>query len=455
MKTQGISLNVSAMQSLSTGKSTKVKESAFDSFMAGTASGATVKKQNSFAGKQQDVKTGKEGSNINSSSDEFNRHKISLTAEKPKSDVWTETADIEEISEDIVSFLKDTFGMSEEDIVDILEQLGLSAADLAFSLSADWNQVTLINVENIKAFIMEAHGVEDANLFLTSDIMSGELTDIMAGIQDILEESMGMDLESFLQSDNVLLQSFAEKLGQMLNQPEQAAGEQKTDDAALDLMQNAAASGTEDEIPVVVETSEDSGLSDLYQNSQQARTENVRQDQAESPLNAFVERLTQSFETVGTTETVSQDVTMTDIVQQVVNHIRIRVLPQTTSMELQLNPESLGRVNLNVTSNNGTATATLTVQNQMAKEALESQIAVLKENLESQGLKVESVEVNVSDFGFKHPEDSNNNQFGQQQQKKAPGKRFRFDAADEVEEESAADSADAVQTGDSVVDYTA
>lgn len=457
MKTQGISLNVSAMQSLSSGKSTKVKGSAFDSFMAGTASGATVKKQNSYAGKQQSVKTGKEGNSISSSGDDFNRHKISLTTGKQKSDVWTEAADLEEISEEVVSFLKDTFGMSEEDIVDILEQLGLSAADLAFSLSADLNQVTLINVENIKAFVMEAHGVEDANLFLTSDIMSGELTDIMAGIQDILEESMGMDIESFLQGDNVLLQSFAEKFGQVLNQPDQATGEQNADDAALDMMQNAAVSGAEEEIPVVVETSEESGLSDLYQNSQQTRSDSVRQEPDESPLNAFVERLTQSFEASSTAETVSQDVTMTNIVEQVVNHIRIRVLPQTTSMELQLNPESLGRVNLNVTSNNGTATATLTVQNQMAKEALESQITVLKENLESQGLKVEAVEVNVSEFGFKHPGDSGNNQF-EQQQKKAPGKRFRFDSAEEVEEVengSAADSGDVVQTGDSVVDYTA
>lgn len=455
MKTQGISLNVSAMQSLSTGKSTKVKGSAFDSFMAGSASGATVKKQTSSAPKQQGVKTGKEGSSISSSGDDFNRHKISLTSGKDKSQMWTETADLEEISEEVVSFLKDTFGMSEEDIVDILEQLGLGAADLAFSFSVELNQVTLVNVENIKAFIMEAHGVEDMNLFLTSDIMSGELTDIMAGIQDILEESIGMDLESFLQGDNVLLQSFAEKFGQLANQTEQTAVEEHADDAALDMMQNAAVSGAKDEIPVVVETSEESGMSNLNQNSQQKTSDGVRQEAVESPLNAFVERLTESFEAGETVETVSQDVTMTNIVEQVVNHIRIRVLPQTTSMELQLNPESLGRVNLNVTSNNGAATATLTVQNQVAKEALESQISVLKENLESQGLKVESVEVNVSEFGFKHPgDDSKNSQF-EQQQKKSSGRRFRFDTADEGQEDFAADTEDALQAGDSVVDYTA
>ena len=145
---------------------------------------------------------------------------------------------------------------------------------------------------------------------------------------------------------------------------------------------------------------------------------------------------------------------MQEIVDQVVNHIRIRVLPQTTSMELQLNPESLGRVHLSVSSNQGVATATLTVQNEMAKEVLESQLVVLRENLESQGLKVESVEVNVSNFGFKNQEDSNNHNFDQ---KKGSAKRFRVDAGeqaldgDNVSQETETER----QDGESIVDYTA
>lgn len=165
-----------------------------------------------------------------------------------------------------------------------------------------------------------------------------------------------------------------------------------------------------------------------------------------------MEKLSQSFEAVQEEVTAPREL-MTNIVDQVVNHIRIRVLPQTTSMELQLNPESLGRVNLNVTSNNGLATATLTVQNEVAKEALESQLTVLRENLESHGLKVESVEVNVSEFGFKNPEDSDH---GQYKQKKSQGRKFRYDVAEETEvEEVTTETAEDRRTGDSMVDYTA
>ncbi len=69
-------------------------------------------------------------------------------------------------------------------------------------------------------------------------------------------------------------------------------------------------------------------------------------------------------------------------------------------MELQLNPESLGKINLSVVAKDGIMTAHFTAQNEMVKEAIESQIQILKDNLNNQGLKVESIEVTVSNFSF-------------------------------------------------------
>ncbi len=445
MQTQGISLNASAVQSISSGKASKKGSSTFDSLLSQN----TVKKQDPVQGNMMGTKSKSE---INSSSDDFNQHKISLTSGKQNKTEWTEAVDLEEISEEVVSVLQETFGMSEEDIVDIFEQLGMVPADLVFSLAEDGQNVNLLNLENVKALVMEIHGVEDPNLFLTLDTMSDELNQIMTGIQDILENALGMDFEQLAQGNETLLQSFAEKLAQLAGDGTETVQELNPEDPSQDVLQNAAVTESSDEIPVVVEMSEESGLSDTYgEASDQNASRGVNPGQNESPLNAFVERLSQSFENVSQTEVVSAREMMTSIVDQVVNHIRIRVLPQTTSMELQLNPESLGRVNLNVTSQNGTATATLTVQNQVAKEALESQITVLKENLESHGLKVDSVEVNVSEFGFKKQEDSGNSQY---KQKKSQGRRLRLDAGSGTEEIS-----DEVQqeapSGDNVVDYTA
>ena len=51
-------------------------------------------------------------------------------------------------------------------------------------------------------------------------------------------------------------------------------------------------------------------------------------------------------------------------------------------LEMSLNPESLGKVNLNITSKDGVMTAQITTQNEVSKEALESQLQILKDNIE-------------------------------------------------------------------------
>ena len=82
-------------------------------------------------------------------------------------------------------------------------------------------------------------------------------------------------------------------------------------------------------------------------------------------------------------------------------------------------------------------TANFTVQSEEAREALQSQMYTLREALESKELKVEAVEVEVSDFAF-----SENNQFGTEDQKqfeKGNGKTFKFDSDKEESEETAED----------------
>ncbi len=145
---------------------------------------------------------------------------------------------------------------------------------------------------------------------------------------------------------------------------------------------------------------------------------------------------------------------MTRIVEQVVEQVKIRVMPETTSMELMLHPESLGRVNIQVSAAAGVAKATLIVENLMAKEALESQLMTLKETFAEQGLKVEAVEVTVSEFGL----NQENHQAQQEQQNGAKRRRFRSgDSMDDGVSEGTETDSTAAERRDinSVVDYTA
>ncbi len=128
---------------------------------------------------------------------------------------------------------------------------------------------------------------------------------------------------------------------------------------------------------------------------------------------------------------------MIDIVNQVSERIRSVVNANTTSVEVQLNPESLGKVFFSVVSKGGVMTANFQVQTEEAKNALESQIMILKDNLEAKNLKVESVEVHVSDFSF-----DQSNQAEKQAQEEAAKqgrRRFRYDAGEADESEQVAE----------------
>ena len=95
---------------------------------------------------------------------------------------------------------------------------------------------------------------------------------------------------------------------------------------------------------------------------------------------------------------------------QITEQIRVHVKQDTTEMELQLHPASLGSVKVQLTSAGGVLTAVFTTENEAVKAALESQLIQLKENFSQQGLKVESVEVNVSTQGFERSLDEQEQQ---------------------------------------------
>ncbi len=88
------------------------------------------------------------------------------------------------------------------------------------------------------------------------------------------------------------------------------------------------------------------------------------------------------------------------ILDQLSSQIRINLNQNTTTLEMQLNPASLGKVGLHIESKAGAITASFVAQNAQVKEALEAQAAQLKSNLEEQGLKVENVEVTLASHEF-------------------------------------------------------
>ena len=99
-----------------------------------------------------------------------------------------------------------------------------------------------------------------------------------------------------------------------------------------------------------------------------------------------------------------------EIMDQVLDQIKTQVKEDMTSLDMVLHPASLGHVALNLTSRDGAVTAQLTAQNESVRAALESQIVILKENLEQAGVKIEAVEVTVSSHAFEQNLEQGNDQ---------------------------------------------
>lgn len=123
-----------------------------------------------------------------------------------------------------------------------------------------------------------------------------------------------------------------------------------------------------------------------------------------------------------------------EIAQQIIDQIRVIINPKQTTMELQLNPEHLGKVNLTVSSREGLMTAHFIVENQLSKEAVESQMVTLKESLDQQGIKVDSIEVTVASYTFDQNSSSDETNH-MMQKKQRTGHKITFEEAVAISEE--------------------
>ena len=129
------------------------------------------------------------------------------------------------------------------------------------------------------------------------------------------------------------------------------------------------------------------------QDTEQFETEEVINVNAVRPED-FAVRLTEDLSAkVGERQAIT-------IVRQVVEQVSVQTKQGMTTMELQLYPAHLGRVVVQLVSKDGNVTAQITAETEAAKNALEGQLTLLKENLVNQGVKIESVEVTIASHAF-------------------------------------------------------
>lgn len=119
-----------------------------------------------------------------------------------------------------------------------------------------------------------------------------------------------------------------------------------------------------------------------------------------------------------------------DISKFMLGKLRVQTGNGITEARLSLTPEALGHVDVRLTLHNGQLVAQFAAQTAMGKDALESQLAQLRNMLQTQGIQVEKIEVaqspSLQSSMFQDPRG--------QQQSRQPGSNNREQARDGNEE---------------------
>ena len=123
-----------------------------------------------------------------------------------------------------------------------------------------------------------------------------------------------------------------------------------------------------------------------------------------------------------------------DIMEQISTYTRVMSAGDTNVLEMQLNPENLGKIYIHVTEKAGTITAQIAATNENVREALQAQVADLKTNLNQQGIKVDAVEVTIENHEFEQNLEQNagreQKRAEQEEEQRSAGNRRNINLAD-------------------------
>lgn len=318
----------------------------------------------------------------------------------------------------VKEILKDELDVSDEQVEDAMSILGLQWMDL-------------LNPASLSQLVTQLTGTEDA----CSLLMSEEFTNIMQNTDELvqsLSETLGISKDEWVALQNQLAEltaDFNETVDMADGGVQEIAPQTDATITSQDTTVMAATvqmthtteetqnvqpeEETEDAAPVIqVNASEDAQTeNNVSENASGEMGEPAAQSQKtkESSVNEHAQNM--EFQVRAEQQTVAPEevnkvasrttIDVQDIMNQITEFAKVNLSPENSSIEMQLNPENLGKVYLHIAATKeGNITAELAVSSETVKTALEAQIADLRTSLNQQGIKVDAVEVAIASHEF-------------------------------------------------------
>lgn len=332
-------------------------------------------------------------------------------AEEPKQEEENGGPDavlLSDVMQQILQQITEQLGVSPEEVLQAMDALGISAEDLS---------------QNMAALLSELTGT-DQMAVLTDESLYTQVSDLANAVEQTIEEladTLGMDKEQLttLLQDSVqnpekpVIVVEQESAAPVTDMQQESTGDQE--------VQTATTTDIEAEQPRETKRDEKGNMQQQMQDMQKP-AENLQQTQGSA---IAAEQTTERFDLQRTQK----------IIDQIADYVKIHSSEKLTSMEIALNPASLGSVNLHVSSKGGVISAQLYAQDEAVRAALESQVAALKESLEAQGMKVDAIEITEHSHQLEQNLDQNGGQQKSAEAQKKSGRRLLN--LDELPEEEA------------------
>ncbi|MBQ8633153.1 MAG: flagellar hook-length control protein FliK [Lachnospiraceae bacterium] len=366
---------------------------------------------------------------------------LQTAEEKPelkKAEVTEEADDIEAaeraagILNQVAEAVKELLGISDEELNQMLEQLGIT-------------EIQLIQPETLQNLVLMANSEQDAVVLLTDAKLLNTVNELTSKVEQILQEA-GITSEELMEAfDSPDFAGMVEEAAEKLKGS--AEDENATESTSVE---NKVTAQTEEKAESKTEVrAEDRNTENSSKDRNSDDSTNV-----DSFTEHFVQNLQKAAQEIGEITGQKDMVQMIrEVADQILEKIKVSVTAETTSLEIVLTPEELGKVNLTVSADaDGMMKAKFVTENELARESIERNLVQFKEMLQEQGLKVDTIEVTVGNFEF-----DRNGQTGDNTQEEQKNGNRRFIGDDELSQNDDNDQLARIfmEGGESTVNYMA
>jgi len=350
----------------------------------------------------------------------------------------------------ILQQVMEWFGLTAIELNEKLDELGMELSDL-------------LSDNGLKTFFLSEKSAEVSDLIVNEDL-NQEWNQFFDGVmEEMHQEGIRLDdvsayvketnvenlLDYVFKTDFTMPEDFVKKEGN--NQPEIMEIPTDSSEPTVAVLDEGTLQNEENALDSQTNENQDTYTSKETAHVKENAILDKKEPHFENPVLHAVEQAVDNLQDISFTEEIP--VSGKEVIDQIVELIKVKMNQDTTSLEMQLYPEHLGKIQIHVVSKDGVMTARIVAETEAAKQAIEGGITSLKESMEQQNLKVDAIEVMVSTTGFESG-DKEQDSYKQQQSAK-PGKKLDLSELQEDEAVKEAAELEKMKYTGSSVSYTA